>query len=111
MARRIEGLGYSLTCGPELEFYLCQQGADGAWRRYADDPGNVYIVGHKGDPQGLLLHMLRQLRDAGLRVTAANHEFSPGQFEINLAIPGCWTRPTARSGSSRRCRRSRGTAT
>ncbi len=37
-----------------------------------------------GDPQGLLVHMLRQLRDAGLRVTAANHEFSPGQFEINL---------------------------
>jgi glutamine synthetase len=28
--------------------------------------------------------MLRHLRDAGLRVTAANHEFSPGQFEINL---------------------------
>ncbi len=28
--------------------------------------------------------MLRQLRDAGLKVTAANHEFSPGQFEINL---------------------------
>jgi glutamine synthetase len=28
--------------------------------------------------------MLRQLRDVGLRVTAANHEFSPGQFEINL---------------------------
>jgi len=53
-------------------------------RRYADDPGNVYVVGRKGDPQGLLLHMLRQLRDAGLQVTAANHEFSPGQFEINL---------------------------
>jgi glutamine synthetase len=28
--------------------------------------------------------MLRQLRDARLQVTAANHEFSPGQFEINL---------------------------
>jgi glutamine synthetase len=41
-------------------------------------------VGRKGDPQGLLVHMLRQLREAGLRVTAANHEFSPGQFEINL---------------------------
>ena len=26
----------------------------------------------------------RQLRDAELHVTAANHEFSPGQFEINL---------------------------
>jgi glutamine synthetase len=41
-------------------------------------------VGRKGDPQGVLLDMLRQLRDAGLHVTAANHEFSPGQFEINL---------------------------
>jgi glutamine synthetase len=85
VAERIAGLGYELACGPELEFYLCQQAPDGRWRRYADDPGNVYVVGRKGDPQGLLLHMLRQLRDAGLQVTAANHEFSPGQFEINLA--------------------------
>jgi glutamine synthetase len=84
VASRLAGLGYSLVCGPELEFYVCQQGADGAWRRYADEPGNVYVVGRKGDPQGLLLHMLRQLRDAELAVTAANHEFSPGQFEINL---------------------------
>jgi glutamine synthetase len=82
---RLAEPGYSLVCGPELEFYLCRRGADGAWRRYADEPGNVYVVGRKGDPDGLLLHMLRQLRDAQLRVTAANHEFSPGQFEINLA--------------------------
>jgi glutamine synthetase len=88
VAERVSGLGYSLACGPELEFYLCQQGPDGGWRRYADDPGNVYVVGRKGDPQGLLLHMLRQLRDAGLAVTAANHEFSPGQFEINLGHSG-----------------------
>jgi glutamine synthetase len=84
VAERIAGLGYELACGPELEFYLCQHAPDGQWRRYADDPGNVYVVGRKGDPQGLLLYMLRQLRDAGLQVTAANHEFSPGQFEINL---------------------------
>jgi len=88
VADRVAGLGYELACGPELEFYLCQQDGDGRWRRYADDPGNVYVVGRKGDPQGLLLHMLRQLRDAGLAVTAANHEFSPGQFEINLGHSG-----------------------
>src|SRR5262249_44347762 len=70
--------------GPELEFYLCQRDESGGWQRYANNLGNVYVVGHKGDPQGMLLHMLRQLRDAGLKVTAANHEFSPGQFEINL---------------------------
>ena len=84
VAQRLAGLGYTMICGPELEFFLCQRGADGAWRRYADELGNVYVVGRKGDPDGLLLHMLRQLRDAGLHVTAANHEFSPGQFEINL---------------------------
>jgi glutamine synthetase len=84
VAEQVSGLGYTLICGPELEFYVCQQAADGSWQRYADDPGNVYVVGRKGDPEGLLLHMLRQLRDAGLGVTAANHEFSPGQFEINL---------------------------
>jgi glutamine synthetase len=85
---RIASLGYQLVCGPELEFYLCQQALDGSWRRYADEPGNVYVVGRKGDPKGLLLHMLRQLRDAELQVTAANHEFSPGQFEINLTHSG-----------------------
>jgi len=57
VAERIAGLGYELACGPELEFYLCQQAPDGQWRRYADDPGNVYVVGRKGDPQGLLLHI------------------------------------------------------
>jgi glutamine synthetase len=84
VAEQVSGLGYTLICGPELEFYLCQRHEDGSWHRYANHPGNVYVVGRKGDPEGLLLYMLRQLRDAGLRVTAANHEFSPGQFEINL---------------------------
>src|SRR6202034_4508873 len=84
VAEQVAGLGYTLVCGPELEFFVCQQAADGSWQRYANDPGNVYVVGRKGDPEGLLLHMLRQLRDASLRVTTANHEFSPGQFEINL---------------------------
>jgi glutamine synthetase len=84
VADRLTAAGYRLVCGPELEFFVCEQGPDGTWRRYAGELGNVYVVGRKGDPQGLLLHMLRQLRDAQLQVTAANHEFSPGQFEINL---------------------------
>ncbi len=84
VARHAASLGYTLVCGPELEFYLCEPGPGGEWQRYANELGNVYVVGRKGDPQGVLLDMLRQLRDAGLRVTAANHEFSPGQFEINL---------------------------
>jgi glutamine synthetase len=88
VASQLAGLGYELICGPELEFFVCERDASGNWQRYANELGNVYVVGLKGDPQGLLLHLLRQLRDAQLRVTAANHEFSPGQFEINLAHSG-----------------------
>jgi glutamine synthetase len=84
VSRHLAELGLSAVVGPELEFFVCEQDAAGTWRRYADEPGNVYVVGRKGDPRGLLLTMLRHLRDAGLRVTAANHEFSAGQFEINL---------------------------
>jgi len=86
VAQRLAELGLRAVIGPELEFYLLEQDESSArgWRRYADAPGNVYVVGRKGDPRGVLLAMLRHLRDASLRVTAANHEFSAGQFEINL---------------------------
>ena len=84
VSERLAELGLSAVVGPELEFFVCEQDANGSWRRYADEPGNVYVVGRKGDPRGLLVTMLRHLRDAGLRVTAANHEFAAGQFEINL---------------------------
>ena len=83
---RLTELGLSAVIGPELEFYLLEEDASSplGWKRYADAPGNVYVVGRKGDPRGVLLTMLRYLRDASLRVTAANHEFCGGQFEINL---------------------------
>jgi glutamine synthetase len=90
VARRVSSklseLGVSAVIGPELEFYLLEPDASNptGWSRYADQPGNVYVVGRKGDPKGMLLTMLRNMRDASLQVTAANHEFSPGQFEINL---------------------------
>ena len=86
MTAKLAELGLGAVVGPELEFYLLEQDdtTPQGWRRYADAPGNVYVVGRKGDPRGVLLTMLRYLRDASLRVTAANHEFCGGQFEINL---------------------------
>ena len=91
--RRVEGLlaghGIRVVIGPELEYFLLEaDDSERGWRRYADAPGNVYVVGAKGDPRRHLFHTLRKLRDAGLRVTAATHEFFGGQFEINLAHSG-----------------------
>lgn len=85
----LAGQGIRVVVGPELEYFLLESDdSERGWRRYADAPGNVYVVGAKGDPRRHLIHTLRTLRDIGLRVTAANHEFYGGQFEINLAHSG-----------------------
>jgi len=80
------GLDMTPIVGPELEFYVLQraENAPTGWARYGEAPGNVYVAGLKGDPENVLLRTLRHLGDYGLEVVAANHEFSSGQFEINL---------------------------
>ena len=74
--------------GPELEFYLLRatdETSDSGWKRYADGTGNVYVVGLKGDPrERAAQRRCAPAGDDGLEVTAANHEFCSGQFEINL---------------------------
>jgi glutamine synthetase len=84
--RTLEAAGLRAVVGPELEYYLCEpdEASPQGWKRYADAPGNVYVVGSKGDPKRHLIKTLRLLRDAELQVTAANHEFCGGQFEVNL---------------------------
>ncbi|NUP62831.1 MAG: glutamine synthetase [Nonomuraea sp.] len=81
---RCAGQGLRPVVGPELEYFLCDPTPEGGWRRYAEATGNVYTAGRRGDPDGHLTRTLRHLRDLGLGVTAGNHEFSSGQFEINL---------------------------
>lgn len=79
-------LRFTPIVGPELEFYILEEseGSPSGWRRYGEGTGNVYTSGLKGDPQNVLLDALRQLGGYGLEVITANHEFSSGQFEINL---------------------------
>jgi len=83
---RFAELGMRPTVGPELEFYVLDPAEDSAtgWKRYGEATGNVYTAGYKGDPENTLIKSLRQLSAYGLDVVAANHEFSSGQFEINL---------------------------
>ncbi|MEU4225245.1 glutamine synthetase family protein [Nonomuraea sp. NPDC026600] len=82
--------GLRPVVGPELEYFLCDPdpGSPAGWRRYAEAPGNVYTAGRRGDPDGHLLRTLRHLRDLGVGVSMGNHEFSSGQFEINLMHSG-----------------------
>ncbi len=79
-------LGMNPIVGPELEFYVMERSrkSPNGWKRYGEATGNVYTSGLKGDPENTLLASLRQLSAYGLDVVAANHEYSSGQFEINL---------------------------
>ncbi len=83
---RFAELGMKPIAGPELEFYILESSkrTPTKWERYGESPGNVYVSGLKGDPENVLLRILRYLGDYGIEVVAANHEFSSGQFEINL---------------------------
>ena len=83
---RFAELGMRPVVGPELEFFVLQKNDDAptGWSRYGEATGNVYVSGMRGDPENVLLRSLRSLAGYGLDVVAANHEFSSGQFEINL---------------------------
>lgn len=80
---RLGELGLSAVVGPELEYFLLEPDGNG-WRPYDGEAGNVYTTGRRGDAGSHLLRTLRTLRDLGLGVTMGNHEFSGGQFELNL---------------------------
>ncbi|HET7566687.1 MAG TPA: glutamine synthetase family protein [Gaiellaceae bacterium] len=79
-------LGLSPVVAPELEFYLCEPDATarGGWRRYVGRDSNVYTVGHRADPRGILGRMMHAADEVGLDVLAGNHEYGRGQFEINI---------------------------
>lgn len=86
VAEQYRELGITPVVGPELEFYILEREEDSptGWKRYGEGTGNVYVSGLKGDPENVLLDSLRLLGQYGIDVVAANHEFSSGQFEINL---------------------------
>ncbi|AHH95456.1 type I glutamate--ammonia ligase [Kutzneria viridogrisea] len=84
LARVLDTLGHQAVVGPELEYFLCEPDGRGGFTPYSPEPGNIYVSGSKGDPDGHLTATLRQLRDFGLGVLGGNHEYFPGQFEINL---------------------------
>jgi glutamine synthetase len=85
VVEQFEELDMVPLVGPELEFFILEKDdSENGWKRYGEGTGNVYVAGLKGDPQNVLLDSLRQLGKYGIDVVAANHEFSSGQFEINL---------------------------
>ena len=79
-----EKLGLVPVVGPELEFYIADRVEGGGYKRSLERTGRVYTTGSLVDPKGTFLHLIRMLDQLNIGVFAGNHEFSPGQYEINL---------------------------
>jgi glutamine synthetase len=76
-------IGLAPVVGPELEFYIAKM-IDGKYSRAHENLGLVYTTGPMVDPDGTFLRIIRVLDAMNIGVVAANHEFSPSQYEINL---------------------------
>ena len=80
---RLAGVGLEAIVAAEPEFYLLRETETGP-EPYSPGVGMAYTAGRRADPTGILGRLHRQLIELGIHVTAANREFSPGQFELNL---------------------------
>jgi glutamine synthetase len=86
----LKSIGLDPIVGPELEFFLVRHdpNATHGIRRCVDQPSMVYTVGPQADPDGIVREMTDGLAQLGLEVSAFNHEFMSGQYEINLRHTG-----------------------
>ncbi len=87
LKRAVEEVYTALKLKPvvahELEFFLLEKTEEG-WKRYSDRPAMVYTIGRRSDERGVIRAMLQAGEAMGLGLTAGNHEFAGGQFEINM---------------------------
>jgi glutamine synthetase len=77
-------LGYQPMVGVELEAFVFQRDAEGAWVPY-DTPGaTVYGTGPFCDPAGLMDVIWANAAACGLPIESMNAEFDTPQFELTL---------------------------
>ncbi|MBI5605455.1 MAG: glutamine synthetase [Deltaproteobacteria bacterium] len=67
----------------ELEFFVFNLDAAGVGGPYNPNLSNVYTANPRVDRLGLLRKLQNTFLDLGVEIIYSNHEFFPGQFEIN----------------------------
>jgi glutamine synthetase len=85
VSERLASHGLRALVASEPEFYILRVGDGGAIEPYSPLAGMAYTTGVRADPTGLVRRIHAALDAFGLGATTALREFSPGQFEINLA--------------------------
>jgi glutamine synthetase len=81
--KRYQDLNLDPMVASELEFFLFNQGEEADAQVYNANPSSVYQVNPCVDPKGLLRTFQNLFLQLGLDIIYLNHEFFPGQFEVN----------------------------
>jgi glutamine synthetase len=81
--KRYEDQNLKPMAASELEFFLFKKDGEANGQTYNASPSCVYQVNPIVDPQGILRLLQNLLIELGLDIIYINHEFFPGQFEVN----------------------------
>ena len=77
---RAESMGFEVSVGAELEFYLL----DPETGRPADVGNQVYGLGRAAELEPVIGPIRRQLPQVGIPIEQSNPEYAPGQVEVNI---------------------------
>ncbi|WP_059104208.1 type I glutamate--ammonia ligase [Shouchella shacheensis] len=81
---RASDKGYSISVGPELEFFLFDTDEFGRPTMRTQDVGGYFEPSPKDDGEKVRLAIYKALKMMGFTVEASHHEVAVGQHEINF---------------------------
>ena len=77
---RATAMGYSVSVGAELEFYLL----DPETRQPRDQGIQVYSLSRAAELEHVLGPIRQQINEMGIPIEQSNPEYAPGQVEVNI---------------------------
>ncbi|WP_096202981.1 glutamine synthetase family protein [Bacillus sp. FJAT-45350] len=82
--KRAEDKGYSISIGPELEFFLFETDEDGRPTQKTQDFAGYFEPSPHDNGEKVRLEIYRTLKQMGFTIEASHHEVAEGQHEINF---------------------------
>ncbi|WP_100405798.1 type I glutamate--ammonia ligase [Bacillus solitudinis] len=82
--KRAKDNGYSISVGPELEFFLFETDEYGLPTQRTQDVGGYFEPSPKDDGEKVRLAIYKALKMMGFTIEASHHEVAVGQHEINF---------------------------
>ncbi|SEW21042.1 glutamine synthetase family protein [Halobacterium jilantaiense] len=81
---RAEEMGYSVSIGPEPEFFLFEKDEEGNATTDAHDNGGYFDLAPKDLASDIRREIIFTLEEMGFEIEASHHEVARGQHEINF---------------------------